>query len=293
MIVCQKRCPKGLVAAQGVSPERRLTTTGKALLCVPYFRSRAVLGVSCGRREASALVQALTPISDTESIDSTLARSRFAIKSRGVARQSPFGTQDGRKASQSCEARRWHIRKGAWSEPSSDPCVARAVSRRSRSDRSCKGTLRVNEQNIDSKDRDVQLLSRLKAQELSIVNPRRKNGLIIYKTYHAEFAGPGAIVGGQFDVGAVKVLAVGNISLISPQDSQSRKQAYKMRRQWVKLTKQIIDNPQPTQRAQVILNQFEHWFDAETVAELPDEAFALLVGVLPQTIRKVRNTQLL
>jgi hypothetical protein len=151
----------------------------------------------------------------------------------------------------------------------------------------------VKEQNIDSKDRDVQLLSRLKAQELSIVNPRRKNGLIIYKKYHAEFAGPGAIVGGQFDVGAVKVLAVGNISLVSPQDSQSRKQAYKMRRQWVKLTKQIIDNPQPTQRAQVILNQFEHWFDAETVAELPDEAFALLVGVLPQTIRKVRNTQLL
>ena len=151
----------------------------------------------------------------------------------------------------------------------------------------------MKEQNIDSKHRDVQLLSRLKAQELSIVNPRRKNGLIIYKTYHAEFAGPGAIVGGQFDAGAVKVLAVGNISLFSPQDSQSRKQAYKMRRQWVKLTKQIIDNPQPTQRAQVILNQFEHWFDAETVAELPDEAFALLVGVLPQTIRKVRNTQLL
>ena len=39
----EKRCPKGLVAAQGVSPDRRLTTTGKALLCVPYFRSRAVI----------------------------------------------------------------------------------------------------------------------------------------------------------------------------------------------------------------------------------------------------------
>ena len=151
----------------------------------------------------------------------------------------------------------------------------------------------MNEQNIDNKHQIDQLLSRLKARELLVVNPRRKNGLIIYKKYHAEFAGPGAIVGGQFDLGVINLLAVGKVSLISPQDSQARKQAYKMRRQWVRLTTQIINNPEPLERAQVILNQFEHWFDTETVADLPDEAFALLVGVLPQTIRKVRNTELL
>ena len=145
----------------------------------------------------------------------------------------------------------------------------------------------LDKSNID------QFLTRLEAQELLVVNPRRKNGLIIYKKYHAEFAGPGAIVGGQFDLGVTCLLPVGNVSLIYPQNSQSRKRAYKMRRQWVKLTKQIIDNPHPTERAQVILNQFEHWFDVETVADLPDEAFALLVGVLPQTIRKVRNIELL
>jgi len=138
-----------------------------------------------------------------------------------------------------------------------------------------------------------QLLRQLQQGELLIINPRRKNGLIIYKTYHAEFAGPGAIIGGQFDTDVSQLLAVGNLSLITPKNSEARKQAYKMRRQWVRLTKQIIDNPQPTERAQVILNQFEHWFDIETVADLPDEAFALLVGVLPQTIRKVRNIELL
>lgn len=155
------------------------------------------------------------------------------------------------------------------------------------------GNQRVNEQNKDGKFSVARLLSRLKAHELLIVNPRRKNGLIVYKKYHAEFIGPGAIVGGNFDVDVINVISVGNLSLVSPQNSQERKQAYKMRRQWVRLTKQIIDNPEPTERAQVILNQFEHWFDAETVSNLPDEAFALLVGVLPQTIRKVRNTELL
>ena len=155
------------------------------------------------------------------------------------------------------------------------------------------GTQRVNEQNTDNKFQIEQLLSRLKVKELSIVNPRRKNGLIIYKKYHAEFIGPGAIVGGQFDVDAINIIAVGKISLVAPKNTESKKQAYKMRRQWVRLTKQIIDNPEPTQRAQVILNQFEHWFDRQTVVDLPDEAFALLVGVLPQTIRKVRNIELL
>nr|WP_233219771.1 hypothetical protein [Pleurocapsa sp. CCALA 161] len=148
---------------------------------------------------------------------------------------------------------------------------------------------------IPSGNQDIcdQVRWQLQQGELLIVNPRRKNGLIIYKTYHAEFAGPGAIVGGQFDLDVSKLLAVGNLSLVTPSNSQARKQAYKMRRQWVKLTKQIIDNPVPTERAQVILNQFEHWFDVATVADLPDEAFALLVGVLPQTIRKVRNIELL
>jgi hypothetical protein len=136
------------------------------------------------------------------------------------------------------------------------------------------------------------ILKQIQAQKLLVVNPRRKNGLIVYKKYHAEFVGPGAIVGGQFDANAVRVIAVGKLSLIVPETSEARRQAYKMRRQWVKLTKQITDNPVPTERARVILNQFEHWFDAETVVQLPDEAFALLVGVLPQTIRKVRYSEL-
>ena len=151
----------------------------------------------------------------------------------------------------------------------------------------------MKDKNTGKKVQIAQLISRLKAQELLIVNPCRKNGLIVYKKYHAEFIGPGAVVGGQFDLDVTNIIAVGKISLVTPQNTQEKKQAYKMRRQWVRLTRQIIDNPEATQRAQVILNQFEHWFDLQTVVDLPDEAFALLVGVLPQTIRKVRNIELL
>lgn len=149
---------------------------------------------------------------------------------------------------------------------------------------------------MNSEDRKINLqpdeiLSLLQDEVILVVNPRRKNGLIIYKQYHAEFAGPGAAIGGPFDLDAVRVIAVGNLSLLYPQTSEERRQAYKMRRQWVRLTKQITDNPVAIERAQVILNQFEHWFDVNTAAKLPDEAFALMVGVLPATINKVRSSE--
>ena len=149
----------------------------------------------------------------------------------------------------------------------------------------------MNAQNLNQSLPTKEILAKLQSQELLVVNPRRKNGLIIYKKYHAEFAGPGAVIGGQFDLDTVNLIPVGKLSLIYPQTSEAKRRAYKMRRQWVKLTKQITDNPIPIERAQVILNQFEHWFDAETVEKLPDQAFALLVGVLPQTIMKVRNSE--
>lgn len=124
---------------------------------------------------------------------------------------------------------------------------------------------------------------------LLIVNPKKKNGLILIKKYYAEFAGPGAIVGGFFDQDLVDVIPVGKLSLFIPKNTSEQQRGYLIRRQWVKLIKQITDNPIPRERAQVILNQFEHWFDNHTAQQLSDEVFALLVGVLPDTIKKARD----
>jgi len=135
----------------------------------------------------------------------------------------------------------------------------------------------------------LEILKQLHDKQLLIINSRRRNGLILYKSYHAEFAGPGSAVGGPFDLDCQRVLPVGNLSLLSPASPDERRQAYLIRRQWIQLTRKTTKNPVPLQRAQTILEQFEGFFDAETLAKLPDEAFALLVGVLPHTIRKVRN----
>jgi len=136
-----------------------------------------------------------------------------------------------------------------------------------------------------------ELLELIHSGRLLIVNARRKNGLILYKGHYAEFAGPGAIVGGTFDASCLRAIPVGELSLLYPANYEQRQPAYLIRRQWIRLTTQFTEKSVAFNRAQSILTQFENYFDLDTIAQLPDEAFAMLVGVLPQTIRMMRSVR--
>lgn len=133
------------------------------------------------------------------------------------------------------------------------------------------------------------ILRCIRRGQVWVINSRRRNGLILYKTFHAEFAGPGAAVGGSYDQDCHLVIPVGNLVLAQPVSHGDRQNAYLIRRQWIKLTQQFTDQSSPTQRAQMILNQFETYFDQQTIARVPDEAFAMLVGVLPYSVRMARR----
>ncbi|MEO1519878.1 MAG: hypothetical protein AAFU78_03770 [Cyanobacteria bacterium J06633_2] len=137
--------------------------------------------------------------------------------------------------------------------------------------------------------REDGILERIRQGELLLVNSRRRNGLILFKSFHAEFAGPGAAVGSFLDSDCQDVYAVGSLSLLEPQSHEERQRAYLIRRQWIRLTYQFTDNTMPLKRAQMILNQFENYFDRETIAKVPDDAFAMMVGVLPHTVRLARR----
>lgn len=135
-----------------------------------------------------------------------------------------------------------------------------------------------------------EILRLLRSGQVLMVNSRRRNGLILYKGFHAEFAGPGAAVGSIYDRDCDCAIPVGNLSLLTPESHEERQKAYLIRRQWIRLMKQITEKSLPQQRVQKILEQFEQYFDSQTVSQIPDEAFARLVGVLPQTANIVRNT---
>lgn len=122
-----------------------------------------------------------------------------------------------------------------------------------------------------------------------IVNRNKRNGIIIFKPYHAEFAGPGAIVGGDYDRDCQGFIPIGNLSLLAPNSQEEIIDALKIRRQWVVfMMEKITQLKSPIKRAQKIIEQFEEYFTEALVAPIPDEALAMLVGLLPQTVAMVR-----
>jgi hypothetical protein len=137
--------------------------------------------------------------------------------------------------------------------------------------------------------KSIHLGDEIQSQQVLIVNSKRRNGLILYKKYHVEFAGPGAAIGGDFDQDCYAILPVGDLSLINPQSSQEREGAYKQRRQWLKLVNKITSNPVPTERAVMILDLFENCFDSKILAEIPDHSLASMVGIFTHTLTKVRS----
>lgn len=134
-----------------------------------------------------------------------------------------------------------------------------------------------------------EVLEKLRSGQVWIVNKCRRNGLIIHKQFYTEFAGPGAAIGGTFDADCLDVIPLGKLSLTVPETPEEQRDALRIRLQWVRLTQNFTDKPLPIERAQMIVEQFKTYFAPEIVNQVPDEAFALLVGVLPQTVRRARR----
>ncbi|MEB3313169.1 MAG: hypothetical protein VKL98_03385 [Cyanobacteriota bacterium] len=137
-------------------------------------------------------------------------------------------------------------------------------------------------------EEEVDVMAKIRGQDLWTVNSRRRNGLIIHKEFYTEFAGPGAAIGGSLDADCRSVIALGSLSLVAPESVEEQQKALRIRLQWVRLTQNFTDKPVPLDRARMILEQFKSYFDQSIVDQVPDEAFALLVGVLPPTVRRAR-----
>lgn len=120
------------------------------------------------------------------------------------------------------------------------------------------------------------------------IDTHSHNGLILCKPFHADFAGPGATIGGAFDLDCRQVIAIGDLSVQSPISHDDSQKAYRIRRAWIRLLNEFTKIKSPRKRAKKILTQFEIYFGKEATAKIPNQALAQLVGVLPQTIQAER-----
>ncbi|MBW4575319.1 MAG: hypothetical protein KME08_08545 [Aphanothece sp. CMT-3BRIN-NPC111] len=134
----------------------------------------------------------------------------------------------------------------------------------------------------------TQILNQLQSGQILKVEGDRGSALILCHPHHAELAGPGAAVGGMFDLHCSRIIPIGKVSMVYLESSAERQQAYATREQWIRLTQKAMESYVPLQRARTLLLLLEKYFNAETVSRLPDEILAQLVGVLPKTLRMAR-----
>lgn len=135
----------------------------------------------------------------------------------------------------------------------------------------------------------TEILTQLHSGQLLKVCGRRGSGIIICHCYHAELAGPGAAVGGIFDIDCREIIPVGKVALVYPQTKEERQKAYMVRQQWMRLTLKAMETHVPVQRAKTLLSLLERYLDSASVSQLPDDLVAQLIGVLPKTVRMARQ----
>ncbi|BAU11668.1 hypothetical protein LEP3755_21710 [Leptolyngbya sp. NIES-3755] len=126
-------------------------------------------------------------------------------------------------------------------------------------------------------------------EPLFAISEHKKSGLILCKQYHAEFAGPGAAVNCAVEPAYRAVIAIGSPELIATTTFEDRRRAHGRRIQWGRWLQRIVEQPDPTVRAEKLLAGFEEFFGRQVVVGLPNEVLALLAGVFPGTIEQVRS----
>lgn len=136
----------------------------------------------------------------------------------------------------------------------------------------------------------TEILNQLKSGQLFRVSGRRGNAIIIVHRHHAELAGPGAAIGGVFDIDCRRVIPVGHSGLVYPESRSERQKAYTLRQKWMGFTQHAMTSWVPLQRAKNLVILLYKYFDQQSVAQLPDEVLAQLVGVLPKTMAMARHS---
>lgn len=120
----------------------------------------------------------------------------------------------------------------------------------------------------------------------------KKGGLIVCKTDYAEFVGPGAAVFSPVETEDNALIAIGSPEYRWVNSQSARQRAYNIRIQWMRWLQKITESSKnPIKRSEKLLSSLEGFWDAAIVWQLPDEALAKLIGVMPRTMNTVRQQQ--
>lgn len=129
-----------------------------------------------------------------------------------------------------------------------------------------------------------QPIEMLKEGQLLFLSKNSPAGLILQKPYYAEYIGPGAAIGGMFDLQCVTIHPLGQAELSFPDTLDERQDAFQRRMEDIEQMQQICEKDLPIERAVAVLEMLSQQFHQDEIQMIPNDILAKLVGVLPSTM---------
>lgn len=129
-----------------------------------------------------------------------------------------------------------------------------------------------------------QPIEMLKDGQLLSLSKQSPAGLILQKPYYAEYIGPGAAIGGMFDLQCVTIHSLGQAELNVPETLDDRQDAFQRRMEDIEAMQLICEKDLPIERAVAVLEMLSQQFHPDEIQMISNDILAKLVGVLPSTM---------
>jgi hypothetical protein len=124
----------------------------------------------------------------------------------------------------------------------------------------------------------------LKSGQLLAVTNSEASGIILQKPFFAEFIGPGAAIGGLFDLKCVTIYTLGKAEFTVPATREERQIAFRRRMDDVTTMQNLCQSDVPLRRAIDLLDMLCDRMGTDEIRSIPNEVLAKIVGVIPGTI---------
>jgi hypothetical protein len=124
----------------------------------------------------------------------------------------------------------------------------------------------------------------LKSGQLLAVTNSEASGIILQKPFFAEFIGPGAAIGGLFDLKCVTIYTLGKAEFTAPATREERQVAFRRRMDDVTTMQNLCQSDVPLRRAIDLLDMLCDRMGTDEIRSIPNEVLAKIVGVIPGTI---------
>jgi hypothetical protein len=124
----------------------------------------------------------------------------------------------------------------------------------------------------------------LKSGQLLAVTDSEPAGIILQKPFFAEFIGPGAAIGGLFDLKCVTIYTLGKAEFTAPATQEERQFAFRRRIDDIAIMQTLCQTEAPLRRAIDLLDMLCDRMGTTEIRTIPNEVLAKVVGVMPGTI---------